>query len=332
MNFWYQRSHLARLLMWLLSPFSLLFYIISGLRRCAYRIGLLKSWRAPLPVVVIGNLSVGGNGKTPFTIWLAQELRQRGLKVGIISRGYVPNNQDIKNYPQLVTPNANPAEVGDEAVLMARLSGAKIAISPNRRQSIELLYKAYHIDVILSDDGLQHYALQRDIEVVIIDGQRRFGNGFVLPAGPLRELPARLKNIDAVICNGAEAQAGEIHMQLKAVLAVNLLTQEERPLSDFMGIPIVAMAAIGNPQRFFTMLQQQQLNIVKQKAFSDHATLPAEKLHTLISEEQALFMTEKDAVKYSKCAGKNWWYVPVKAQLPPEINHLITHIMQEVKR
>ncbi|SMB89704.1 lipid-A-disaccharide kinase [Pasteurella testudinis DSM 23072] len=324
MNFWYQKS----LLTWLLAPLALLFWGITALRRSAYRIGLLKSWKAPLPVVIVGNLSVGGNGKTPFVIWLARRLQQQGLRVGVISRGY---SGELKQFPQLVCANSNPVEVGDEPVLIARRSGAKIAISPNRRQSIELLCKAYHIDVILSDDGLQHYALQRDIEVVVVDAQRRFGNGFLLPAGPLRELPTRLQNVDAVICNGETARAEEIQMQLQAEVAVNLLTQEERPLSEFGAQAIVALAAIGNPQRFFTMLQQHKLNVVKQKAFTDHAKFSAEKLASLTNAEQMLFMTEKDAVKCSGFARENWWYVPVDAVLQPEVDGLIEKIMQQVK-
>ncbi|MGR3808519.1 tetraacyldisaccharide 4'-kinase [Pasteurella testudinis] len=324
MNFWYQKS----LLTWLLAPLALLFWGITALRRSAYRIGLLKSWKAPLPVVIVGNLSVGGNGKTPFVIWLARRLQQQGLRVGVISRGY---SGELKQFPQLVCANSNPVEVGDEPVLIARRSGAKIAISPNRRQSIELLCKAYHIDVILSDDGLQHYALQRDIEVVVVDAQRRFGNGFLLPAGPLRELPTRLQNVDAVICNGETARAEEIQMQLQAEVAVNLLTQEERPLSEFGAQAIVALAAIGNPQRFFTMLQQHKLNVVKQKAFTDHAKFSAEKLASLSNAEQMLFMTEKDAVKCRGFARENWWYVPVDAVLQPEVDGLIEKIMQQVK-
>ncbi|KGQ70818.1 tetraacyldisaccharide 4'-kinase [Chelonobacter oris] len=326
MNFWYQKGIPA----WLLSPLALLFWGVTALRRFAYRIGLFKSWKAPVPVVVIGNLSVGGNGKTPFTIWLARQLQQRGLKVGIISRGYAPGSDRAKQYPLLVSADSDPAEVGDEPVLIARRTGAGIAISPDRRQSISLLNKAYHIDVILSDDGLQHYALQRDIEVAVIDGQRRFGNGFLLPAGPLRELPNRLKGVDAVVCNGDNAQAGEIEMRLQAEVAVNLLTQEERPLSEFIAQPIVAMAAIGNPQRFFNMLKKKQFNVVKQKAFVDHAQFSEEKLAALATARQPLFMTEKDAVKCSRFARANWWYVPVEAQLQPTINGLIEKIMQEV--
>lgn len=328
MNFWYQKS----LLVWLLSPLALLFWGITALRRLAYRIGILKSWKAPVPVVIIGNLSVGGNGKTPFVIWLAQQLQQQGLKVGVISRGYTRGySGEIKQYPQLVNANSDTSEVGDEAVLIARRSGAKMATSPDRRQSIELLCKAYHIDLILSDDGLQHYALQRDLEVVIVDGQRRFGNGWLLPAGPLRELPSRLKRVNAVVCNGENAPADEIQMCLRAEIAVNLFTQEERPLIDFTHQEIVAMAAIGNPQRFFKMLQQHQLNVVKQKSFVDHAKFSEEKLKSLTNEGQALFMTEKDAVKCSKFAQQNWWYVPVEAQLQPSIQGLVDKIIREVK-
>ncbi|TNG94598.1 tetraacyldisaccharide 4'-kinase [Pasteurellaceae bacterium USgator11] len=329
MNFWYQKTISAWLLAGLLSPLALLFWGITALRRVAYRFGIFKSWRAPLPVVIVGNLSVGGNGKTPFVIWLARRLQQQGLRVGVISRGY---SGEMKQYPQLVCANADTMEVGDESVLIARRSGAKIAICANRRQSIELLCKAYHIDVILSDDGLQHYALQRDIEIVIVDAERRFGNGFLLPAGPLRELTGRLKRVDAVVCNGEQPQPGEIQMRLQGEVAVNLLTQEERLLSDFAEQPIVAMAAIGNPNRFFTTLQRHGLNIVKQKAFIDHAKFSQEKLVSLASPQQILLMTEKDAVKCSKFARENWWYVPVEAVLEPSIEDVVNKIMQKVKK
>lgn len=311
MKIWQSRS----LITWLLAPFSLLFWLVSQIRRQLYRKKILPSYRPPVPVVVVGNISVGGNGKTPVVVWLVEQLQQRGLKVGVISRGYGGEN---RHFPQLVTAESSPQQMGDEPVLIAQRTQAPVAVSPNRQQSIELLLSHNDLDVIITDDGLQHYRLERDLEWVVVDGERRFGNGFVLPAGGLRELPRRLRSVQAVICNGKYAKPGEHSMTLAPDKAINLNTGEKRPLTDFQQMPCVAMAGIGYPPRFFTMLENLGISLKARHAFADHQSYRPEQLSALAENATPLLMTEKDAVKCHTFAQANWWYVPVSAKFSPE--------------
>ncbi len=306
MRLWQTRH----ILTYLLLPFSCLFGLISRLRMALYRKKILKSYRSPVPVLVVGNITVGGNGKTPVVIWLVEQLRQRGMNVGVISRGYGGKN---KIFPQLVSAESDPNLMGDEPVLITRRTGAPVAVSPNRQQSIELLLERYKLDLIVTDDGLQHYALERDMEWVVVDGERRFGNGFLLPAGPLRELPSRLKSVQAVICNGKNAKNGEYLMQLLPRIAVNLKTGEQKPLGDFARKPAVAFAGIGYPPRFFTMLKALGIELNAEHSFADHQSYSQHMIQSLQQGDIPLLMTEKDAVKCSAFAQENWWFVPVSA-------------------
>lgn len=326
MHFWYSNSKIAYLFL----PFSLLFWLISSIRRFLFQSGIFKSYKAPVPVIIVGNLSVGGNGKTPVVVWLVQQLQQRGLKCGVISRGY---GSQSENYPLLVTAETDPVIGGDEPVLIAKRTGVPVSISANRQDAIECLLKHHDCDVIISDDGLQHYKLQRDIEIVVMDAQRELGNGFVLPAGPLRELPSRLQSVDLIITNGGENRYSDAVMQLMPHSAINLVTNEKRALTSFQ--QGVAIAGIGNPQRFFDMLQGLGIQLVETKAFQDHQKFTAELFQTLPTH-QPLFMTEKDAVKCGQFAQTNWWYVPVDAQMQSnktstKLTALFTHIEQLVQ-
>lgn len=294
----------------LLWPFSLLYGAVSGIIRLSYRLGLRKSWRSPIPVVVVGNLTAGGNGKTPLVIWLVQALQQQGYEVGVVSRGYGGKAQ---SYPLLVTAQTATDQAGDEPVLIAQRTNAPVAVAPRRRAAIERLLAKYPLDIIITDDGLQHYALQRNVEIVVVDGERRFGNGWWLPAGPMRERASRLNQVDAVVTNGGTALAGEIAMTLSPGLAVNMRSGEKRALSTFK--EVVAMAGIGHPPRFFNTLRQQGLTPVAEIAFADHHAYHKAELVALTQPEQPLLMTEKDAVKCRTFAQENWWYLPVDAQL-----------------
>lgn len=305
MKIWQTKS----LITWLLSPFSLIFWLISHVRKRLYSLNILQSYRSPVPVLVVGNISVGGNGKTPVVVWLVEQLQQRGVKVGVISRGY---GGKMKNFPQLVTHQSSAEMVGDEPVLIVQRTNVPLAISPNRQQSIELLLNQFELDIIITDDGLQHYALRRDMEWVVVDGVRRFGNNFVLPAGGLRELPHRLKSVDAIICNGGQAKPNEHLMTLEPSDAINLLTNEHKPLNEFKQ-PCVAIAGIGHPPRFFTMLEKLGIELAKTHTFADHQTFDKAQLLELADNQTPLFMTEKDAVKCKAFAQENWWYVPVSA-------------------
>lgn len=297
----------------LLLPLSWLYGLVSGLIRLSYKLGLKKAWRAPVPVVVVGNLTAGGNGKTPVVIWLVEQLQQQGIRVGVVSRGY---GGKAETYPLLLDPETTTAQAGDEPVLIFQRTGAPVAVSPVRSDAVKALLAAHPVQLIITDDGLQHYRLARDKEIVVIDGVRRFGNGWWLPAGPMRERASRLKSVDAIITNGGTALAGEIPMRLQPGQAVNLLTGERRALTELHDV--VAMAGIGHPPRFFTTLENSGLQPVKTVALADHQVLTLADVEALTMPGQTLIMTEKDAVKCRAFAKSNWWYLPVDAELSGE--------------
>ena len=265
-------------------------------------------------VIVVGNIVVGGSGKTPFIIWLTLQLQAQGLNVGIISRGYGGLS---KNWPLLVTSESDPRLVGDEPVLLAKQLGCLIAVSPKRPQAIELLNQQVmlddqaKLDVIISDDGLQHYAMARDIEVVLIDAQRQFGNQRCLPAGPLREPMSRLNQVDFCIWNGLKAdekypltsvtQAAQFRMNLSPLCFRQVLNANEtRSVESFANQAAYAIAGIGNPQRFFETLQELDISITS-KPFADHYAYRLADFEEF-DDEKPLLMTEKDAVKCSGIA------------------------------
>ncbi|MDD0823577.1 tetraacyldisaccharide 4'-kinase [Mannheimia sp. AT1] len=320
MKLWQTKSWLT----WLLSPLSFLFLLVTKIRHWLYQKNILKSYRAPVPVLIVGNLSVGGNGKTPVVIWLVEQLQKKGIKVGVISRGYGGKN---KQYPQLVTQTSSAEIMGDEPVLIVQRTNVPLAISPNRQQSIELLLNQFELDLIISDDGLQHYALQRDIEWVVVDGIRRFGNNFLLPAGGLRELPSRLKSVDAIICNGGIPKVDEHLMKLEPSFAVNLLTNERKAIQEFTQ-SCVAIAGIGHPARFFTMLETLKISLIKTQAFADHQAFNITQLKDLADTQTPLLMTEKDAVKCRDFAQHNWWYIPVSAKFSEESTACLLNSIQ----
>ena len=308
-----ERIWSGRSVLWLLLlPLSWLYGLIANLIRLSYRWGWRKAWRAPVPVVVVGNLTAGGNGKTPVVIWLVQALQQRGFKPGVVSRGY---GGKADGYPLVLTASTTTVQAGDEPVLIYQRTGAAVAVSPRRKEAVQALLQQGDVDIIITDDGLQHYALARDFEIVVVDGKRRFGNGWWLPAGPMRERASRLRSVDAVITNGGEALSGEISMQLVPAQAVNLKSGQTQPVSSLSGV--VAMAGIGHPPRFFTTLRQQGVVLEKEVPFADHQSYSESQLASLVTSEQTLLMTEKDAVKARSFAAANWWYLPVNAELPP---------------
>ncbi|MGL4206002.1 MAG: tetraacyldisaccharide 4'-kinase, partial [Aeromonadaceae bacterium] len=236
--------------LWLLSPLSLLFGLVSLLRRQFYRLGWAQAYRPPVPVVIVGNLSVGGNGKTPVVIWLVEQLQAAGWRPGVVSRGYGGKAQV---YPLLLSAQTTAAECGDEPRLIADRCGVPVAVAPKRAEAVKALLATGQVDVIICDDGLQHYALARDLELVVVDGERRFGNGHLLPMGPLREGLWRLAQVDAVICNGGQAAPGEYPMTLQPQALRSLLPQSG---SLPQGARVDALAGIGHPPRFFNTLRQ----------------------------------------------------------------------------
>lgn len=294
----------------LLLPLSWLYGLVSGAIRLCYRLGIKKAWRAPVPVVVVGNLTAGGNGKTPVVIWLVEQLRQRGVRVGVVSRGY---GGKADSYPLVLDQQTTTEQAGDEPVLIYQRTGAPVAVSPVRSDAVKALLATHDLQIIVTDDGLQHYRLARDKEIVVIDGVRRFGNGWWLPAGPMRERASRLRSVDAVITNGGEARADEIPMRLQPGLAVNLKSGERRPVDELPAV--VAMAGIGHPPRFFQTLADCGVAVENTVALADHQALSYAQVSGFIQPGQTLVMTEKDAVKCRAFADESWWYLPVDARL-----------------
>lgn len=296
----------------LLLPLSFLYGAIALIRRIGYKVRLFRSWKAPVPVVVVGNLTAGGNGKTPVVIWLVESLMKQGYRVGVVSRGY---GGKAEHYPLIISSSTTTAEAGDEPVLIYHRTKAPVAVAPKRSDAVKALLDSHALDVIITDDGLQHYALGRDYEIVVIDGQRRFGNGWWIPAGPMRERAGRLKSVNAVIVNGGSAQLNETAMVLAGDMAINLLTGEQRPVSSLN--TVIAMAGIGHPPRFFTSLEKKGLSLIQTYAFVDHQSYQQQQLSILTPNNEPLLMTEKDAVKCRSFAQANWWYLPVAASFDP---------------
>jgi tetraacyldisaccharide 4'-kinase len=290
-----------------LAPFGFLFNDAVRFRRFLYRLGILKTQTLPVPVIVVGNITVGGTGKTPLVIWLAQFLKDSGFKPGIISRGY---GGQALSWPQPVTADSDAKNVGDEALLIAKQTGCPMAVGPLRVDAAKMLLRQADCNVILSDDGLQHYALNRAIEIAVIDGERRFGNGHCLPAGPLREPIERLQSVDFVIVNGEKYEEGEFTMQLMGETLVNLMTGEQKPLQEFNAVECHALAGIGNPERFFKQLEKAGL-ICTPHSFPDH--YPFQRDDIEFGDNKPVLMTEKDAVKCTGFAGLQHWYLPVRA-------------------
>ena len=320
---WSGESPLWRLLL----PLSWLYGLVSGAIRLMYRLGLKRAWRAPVPVVVVGNLTAGGNGKTPVVIWLVEQLQKRGIRPGVVSRGY---GGKATHYPLLLTADTTTAEAGDEPVLIYQRTGVPVAVSPVRSDAVQALLAGHAVDIIITDDGLQHYALARDKEIVVIDGVRRFGNGWWLPAGPMRERASRLQSVDAIIINGGQAKPGEIPMHLQPGRAVNLLTGERKAVEQLPAL--VAMAGIGHPPRFFATLEQCGARLEKRVPLADHQALVEGQVDALTVPGQSLIMTEKDAVKCRAFAKDNWWYLPVDAELSGEQpEHLLKELIALVQ-
>ena len=301
---WYKKGIIARLL-W---PLSKLFCGLVAVRRRYFRLRNRIWPRLKVPVVlVVGNITVGGTGKTPMVVWLANHLRSQGFRPGIVSRGY---GGEAKQWPQRVTSHSDPREVGDEPVLIATRAACPVYVAPRRTRAAKALLEAHDVDVIIADDGLQHYKLKRDIEIAMIDSRRRFGNGYCLPAGPLREPVSRLAECDFVVVNGM-AKQGEYAMGLRGNVAVNIGDSTMASTLDaFRHQQVHAVAGIGHPERFFDMLRVNGIEVIPHP-FPDHHQFTAAEL--AFGDELPVFMTEKDAVKCRGLGLDNAWMVPVSA-------------------
>jgi tetraacyldisaccharide 4'-kinase len=303
-----------------LLPLSALFAALSWLRLAGYRIGLLRSVRVPVPVVVVGNLSVGGTGKTPVVIWLVKSLRAAGYTPGVISRGYGGSE---KLYA--VQADTSPQLAGDEPVLIANLARCPVWVGRDRAAAASRLLAANpDVDVVISDDGLQHYRLRRDCELAVVNARQQFGNRLLLPAGPLREPPSRLRSVDAVIVNGGsmpDLPGDSFDMRLEGSEFCNLVdTQRRASPADFEGMRLHAVAGIGDPDRFFSHLRGLGLAF-EAHAFADHHAFSMADLE--FSRCDAVLMTQKDAIKCAAFARESWWALPVEAHIDHALLDLV---------
>jgi len=307
----------------LLRPLVWLYCSIMFVRRLAYAMGLLQRHRLSIPVIVVGNLTVGGTGKTPVVVHIAHLLKRSGYSPGIISRGY---GGKARSWPQQVRPDADPTMVGDEAILISRRSGCPMAVGPDRAKTASLLQQHSGCDIIISDDGLQHYALQRDVEIVVIDGMRRFGNGLCLPAGPLREPVSRKEKVDFVITNGT-ASRNEYAMCYQGETLISLSDNNKTcPLSDLKGQSVHVIAGIGNPIRFFEQMRRKGLEVIEH-AFSDHHPYSAEDL--VFNDDKPVLMTEKDAVKCQRYVTENSWYLPIEIEMKNDFDVQLLTLLEK---
>ncbi|MFP5307284.1 MAG: tetraacyldisaccharide 4'-kinase [Gammaproteobacteria bacterium] len=305
---WYSPAPAPRLLLGLARLYGA---VVDQRRRRLAR----AAAQLPVPVIVVGNISVGGTGKTPFVIWLVEQLRSWGFRPGVVSRGY---GGRAPAYPYTVRADSDPAHSGDEPLLIARRCGCPLVVAPDRVAAARMLLAQSPVDVVVADDGLQHYRLARDLEICIVDGARGLGNGALLPAGPLREPAQRLRQVDLVVVNGDgwdDPALRVLRMQLHSELAVALVGGQARPLASFAGTGLVhAVAGIGHPPRFFDALRAAGIE-VREHPFADHHRYVAADLD--FGDDAPVLMTEKDAVKCAALARPHWFAVPVSVRLGP---------------
>ncbi len=316
---WLERGALAAILL----PPALLFALLVSLRCALYRCGILKSFRLSLPVIVVGNITVGGSGKTPLTLWLVARLRQCGLNPGVVSRGHGGAGKVRE-----VLPDSNAAAVGDEPLMIRRRMDIPVFVGHDRVAAARALIGAYPgCDLIVSDDGLQHYRLARDFEIAVID-VRGLMNGWPLPAGPLREPSSRLAHVDALVLNDFRATlpadmggSPQFRMCLQGDI-FHALDDPQRTCSAaaLAGLHLAAIAGIGDPQRFFSHLTVLGLSFTP-CAFVDHHRYCAADLAGI--DGDALLMTEKDAVKCAGLTDRPVWVLPVTAQVEPDLAALV---------
>jgi tetraacyldisaccharide 4'-kinase len=329
---WYRATPAWSVIAAALLPLAGIFALVSGLRRRAYRAGWLRTTSLRVPVIVVGNLTVGGTGKTPLVLWLAHALRRRGYTPGILSRGYGAN----PGRPLAVGATATAAGVGDEPLLLARASGCPVWVGADRAAAGAALLAAHpRCDVLIADDGLQHYRLARRTEIAVVDGDRGFGNGLPLPAGPLREPVARLERVDAVVINAAALDdpdrtlaAGRpaFAMAFAGTRLRNLVDPTRvGDLASLRGTPVHAVAGIGNPRRFFDQLARQGLHVTRHP-FPDHHAYRAEELD--FGDDAPILMTEKDAVKCASFARVHWWALETAVRIEPGLDELVIARLQ----
>ena len=306
----------------ILAPVSWLFCAGVRLRRLAYETAVAKVHRVRLPVIVVGNIAVGGTGKTPLVIWICSYLKSQGFRPGIVARGY---KGKAAKWPQQVRVDSDADAVGDEPIVLARRSACPVAAGRRRVEVVEALIQHTECDVLVCDDGIQHLALGRDVEIAVVDGQRGFGSGRCLPAGPLREPPSSLKRVDLVVSYGRR-RTGAYSMAYRALAPRRLLDDREELVTGFAGARIHGVAGIGDPARFFSQLRSLGLKVIEHP-FPDHYRYRPADLD--FGDALPVMMTEKDAVKCQRYARPNHWYLPVEAMLPAQFGLRLLTLIRE---
>lgn len=318
---WYEGAITGLVLL----PLSGLYWLITKLRALLFRRGVFRSYASDVPVIVVGNITAGGTGKTPTVIWLVEKLRAKGFTPGIVSRGYGGSKSGTS---MRVDRDSDAAVAGDEPVLLARRARCPVAVDSDRVRAAAMLVED-GVNVIIADDGLQHLRLQRDYEICVVDGERGMGNGRLLPAGPLREPAERLENVDQVLVNGATEIPNAIAFELVATDASRLNGSLARPLQRFKDMTVHAVAGIGNPHRFFDLLRAYGIQVIEH-SFPDHAAITKSQIE--FGDDFNIFMTEKDAVKLGGNLPDKFWFVPVDLNMDPlKANDLIEHIEKRLR-
>jgi tetraacyldisaccharide 4'-kinase len=302
-HYWYESSFIV----WLLLPLSWLYCFVTVVRRKLYQLKFIKSYSVRVPVVIIGNIVAGGTGKTPLLISLCEYIQKHGFKPGVVSRGYGGSVSGVKQ----VRENDSARLVGDEPLMIYQRTKVPVVIGADRVAAVNYLLTNNQCDIVLSDDGLQHYRLKRDFEIAVIDANRKFGNGFCLPAGPLRERVSRLNDVDMVVYNGVgEKTSSECFYTLQIVSLNKLHGGEGGSLSSFTQKPVHVVAGIGNPARFFKQLRQNSVDVIEH-AFADHHAYQQDDFSGW--DKDCIIMTEKDAVKCRHLSLPDAWFVTVEA-------------------
>ena len=317
---WYGKHPLS----FVLAPIGWIYRFLMSVRRIAYQAGLLPVKRVDVPVIIVGNITVGGTGKTPLVIWIAEYLKQNNFRPGIVSRGY---GGKATHWPQQVRPDSDPVMVGDEPIVIARHTGCPVAASPDRYTAVEQLLKHQDCNIIVCDDGLQHHALGRDIEIAVIDSIRRFGNGRCLPAGPLRESVSRLKTVDMIVSNGNPGH-GEYPMEYvaKSLCSLSNPDKEISPES-FRDKTVHAVAGIGYPAKFFSMLRACGMNLIKHE-YPDHYQFRKQDIQ--FGDGLPVVMTEKDAVKCMSFADEDHWYLAIDVRMNNIFEHRFSNLLKDI--
>ena len=321
---WKNRNPIA-LLLW---PISLVYCAIASLRRLVYARGLVPVAQFSQPIIAVGNLTVGGTGKTPFTIWLANYLSEHGFNPGVVSRGY--GRQDMSK-SLMVNANSDPMEVGDEPLVIAKRTRVPVAVARNRSDAVRLLLEKTDCDIFICDDALQHYSLAADLSIALIDAKSRFGNGYCLPAGPLREPRSRLNSVALKLVKG-KGRGAEHSMRYQIAQVINVKDNKKKQTAEFLhGRKITAVAGVANPDNFFDMLQDLDIEFTG-ISFPDHHKFTDKDFISIDKSDVTLVMTEKDAVKCQKFARDNWWYVAIDTTVSEQFVAILSDKISELKR